>query len=213
MVAHAGDQVAGPLVLLAEGVHNAAAGPECGEVIAGEVLIGTLVAVAGEGAVNHLGELLVELIIGEAGLCQSLGTPVGEEDIGVLKELEEDLLTGLALEVQNDAALVGVFQIEGGVLIGAAAATLADAVPANCVAALGLDLDNVGAVVSKESCAGRNCDEGTELNNFESGKCLVHIFSSKNLFLSFENVKKIRTYSYYNYNNLFCFVNAVVWIL
>ena len=176
VVAGAGDQVDGPLAFLAQRLHEAAPRPERGEVIARKVLVGALVAVAGQCSVHQLREPLVERLVAEAVLLERLRAPVRQEDVRVLEQLKEDLASALGLQVQDDAFFIRVFEVERRVLEGASAASFADAGPADRVAALRFDLNDLGALVRQEPGACRDRDHGAELNDFYAFQCLAHGF-------------------------------------
>lgn len=68
MVAEAGDGQHGQGVLVKQGAQDTAAGKESGEVEAGQVLVGALLAVAGHEAVHQFGVAGVERLVVQTGL-------------------------------------------------------------------------------------------------------------------------------------------------
>ena len=100
----------------------------------------------------------------------------GIRDVRVLEQLKEDLASALGLQVQDDAFFIRVFEVERRILEGASAASFADAGPADRVAALRFDLNDLGALVRQEPRACRDRDHGAELNDFYAFQCLAHGF-------------------------------------
>lgn len=74
-------------VLIEQGAQDAAAGKESGEVKTGQVLVGALLAVAGDEAVHQFGVAGVERLIVQTGLLQGVLPPVGDEDVRLGDEL------------------------------------------------------------------------------------------------------------------------------
>ena len=139
MVAEAGDGQHGQGVLIEQGAQDAAAGKESGEVEAGQVLVGALLAVAGHEAIHQPGVLRVERLVVQAGLLQGVLAPVGDEDVRLGDELLQRLTAGGGLGVQADAGLAGVLQI--------------------------LDLDDLGAQIRQKAGAAGGGDKGGQLQH------------------------------------------------
>ena len=165
MVAEAGDGQHGQGVLIEQGAQDAAAGKESGEVEAGQILVGALLAVAGHEAVHQPGVLGVERLIVQTGLLQGVLPPVGDEDVRLGDELLQRLTAGGGLGVQADAGLAGVLQIVGGVLLLILGTALVDGGVAQGVAGGGLDLDDLGAQIRQKAGAAGGGDKGGQLQH------------------------------------------------
>ena len=168
VVTEAGDGQHGQGVLIEQGAQHAAAGKEGGEVEAGEILVGALLAVAGDEAVHQGGVLGVEGIVVQACLLQGVLAPVGDEDVRLGDQLLQGLTAGGRLGVQGDAGLVGVLQVVGGVLLLILGTALVDGGVAQGVACGSLNLDDLGAQVGQEACAAGRGDEGSQLDDLDA---------------------------------------------
>ena len=165
MVAEAGDGQHGQGVLIEQSAQDTAAGKESGEVEAGQVLVGALLAVAGHEGIHQLGVLGVERLIVQTGLFQRVLPPVGDEDIRLGDELLQRLTAGGGLGVQADAGLAGVLQIIGGVLLLVLGTALVDSGVAQGVAGGGFDLDDLGAQIRQKAGAAGGGDKGGQLQH------------------------------------------------
>ena len=112
------------------------------QVEAGALGVGAGLAEGADGAVDELRVELLHGLIAEAQPVHDAGAEALDEDVGVLYELLADLDGARVLEVHDDGFLAAV---DPGV--GHALAVHEGGVGAGRVAALGLDLDDVGAEV------------------------------------------------------------------
>ena len=101
--AAAGGAAAGP----AGDAHEAAHGLGH-DVVAGPVMIGAVLAEAGDAAVDQLGVDFLQHVIAQAQLLHGAGAEVLDEDIGLLYQILEDLLALGGLEIQGETALIAV---------------------------------------------------------------------------------------------------------
>ena len=174
MVAEAGDGQHGQGVLVEQGAQHAAAGEERREVEARQILVGALLAVAGDEAVDQLGVFRVQRVIVESRLLQGVLTPVGDEDVRAGDELFQRLAAGGRLGVQADAGLAGVLQIVRGVLLLILRTALVHGRVAQGIARRGLNLDDLGAQIRQKAGAAGGGDEGSQLDDLHALKGTFH---------------------------------------
>ena len=174
MVAEAGDGQHGQGVLVEQGAQHAAAGEERREVEARQILVGALLAVAGDEAVDQLGVFRVQRVIVESRLLQGVLTPVGDEDVRAGDELFQRLAAGGRLGVQADAGLAGVLQIVRGVLLLILRTALVHGRVAQGIARRGLNLDDLGAQIRQKAGAAGGGEEGSQLDDLHALKGTFH---------------------------------------
>ena len=133
-----------------------------------EGLVRALLAVAGDVAVYQLRELCLQALIVQTLFFQGLFPDVGDENIGGSDELQKGFQALGGLGVQADAPLVGVVQVETGVLVVAQGAALVDGGAPEGVAAGGLHFDDVRAQVGQVAGAGGSGHKGGHLNDFDA---------------------------------------------
>ena len=159
----------GGVALVNRGAENAAAAHVAGNVKAGSVLFGALLAIAKAVAHDQARELLVQGFPVEAHLGQRLGAGVGDEDVSFREELHHDLEALFGLEVQSDEALVEVGHVEREVLFVAGGHAENDSlVDAAGIALERLNLDDIGTPFAEDAARGRGRKEGGEVNDFKT---------------------------------------------
>ena len=168
MIAEAGDGQHGDGLLVKQGAQHAAACEEGSVVEAGQILVGALLAVAGDETVHQSGVLLMEGLVVEAGLLQGVLTPVGDKDIRLGDQLLQSLTACRSLGVQCDALLVGVFQGVGGVLAVVLRTALVDSGETQGIAAGGLHLNDLSTEVCQIAGAAGSSDEGSQFNDLDT---------------------------------------------
>jgi hypothetical protein len=115
-------------------------------VVAGQAAIGTVIAEAGDVAIDQLRELRLEhLLVADAPFLERAGLEVVDQDVGGLEQAQQHLAPLGLGEVERRHALVAVHADE--VRRGAVAERRAPV--AHLVALRRLDLDDVGAVVGE----------------------------------------------------------------
>ncbi len=105
---------------------------------------------------------LTELVV-DAEPVFYLRAEILDDDVGLLRQFEEDLLPLLGLEVKRQAALVAVQVLE----VEAVAPRAGDIAPR--LARL-LDLDHIGAPIGKLTNGGRPSPGVTEIKNGVTGE-------------------------------------------
>ena len=176
VVAQSRNEVRRNGALLVQRSRPAGTSKERGVVKAGQVLVGALVAIAREAGVNKLGVLALQLVIGEILASKRAGAPVGQENVSVVKELEQHFFALRLAKVQHDALLVGVFEVKVGVLVRVGRTALIRSSEAQIVTLGRFDLDNFGTHVSKNTANGRNRDERRHFNDLHAIERTLNVF-------------------------------------
>ena len=96
-------------------VHEAAACPESGVVVAGLILVGTLFAVADLLTHDELGELDLESVIVKTDVAQASCADVGDEYVCLLKQAVHDLVAAFGLEVERNGSFICIKNVKDGV--------------------------------------------------------------------------------------------------
>ena len=162
----------GLVVPLTQRLKIAAAGEEAHKVKSGQILVGTILAVARAHGVNQLRETLLQRLIVQPVLLQRLRTPVRDQHVCALQQLKQRFLTGRVLRVQRDAALVRVLQLPGRVLIHIQGTALARCRVTQGIALRGLDLDDIRALIRQETTGRCRGHEVRQLNDLHAGQKL-----------------------------------------
>ena len=118
----------------------------------------------------------------QAHFLQGFCSGVGDEDVSVGKQLVHDLETLFVLEVQANAALVHVGNVERQIFLVGRGHTVHDSlIHTGGVALGGFNLDDVGSPFAQNSTRCGRGEEGREvdyLDSFERLACLLASFVS-----------------------------------
>jgi hypothetical protein len=165
------------LALARERRRDARARPEGGNVVGRLVAVGTLRAVATDGAVDELRVLGEQGLRVESGAGQCPAAHVGQEDVGSCDELPGQRAALIPREVDRHAALVAIVHLERRVEGQVAAEHTGEG--ARRVADAGrLDLYHVGAPVRQDQTRRRARHPDTELHDPHSVHRSGHARSS-----------------------------------
>ena len=135
-----------------QGGGQPAAGPVGGDVVGRLVGVGAVQAVAGDDGVHQAGVAGPQRRLAEADPLQGGDADVGEENVGAVDQGQSHLPSLLGGEVDGDAPLRAVVQLEHR--IGRELASQHATEGASGIAPRRLDLDHVGAPVGEDP-AGR----------------------------------------------------------
>jgi len=129
-------------------------------------MVGAVVAEAGDGGIDDGRIDLAQLLIAQAQAVHNAGTVILQNHVALGHQLAEHLFTGLALEVQDDAALVAV-EVH---IIGAFAVDNGK-VAAGVIALAGtLDLDDLGAQICQHHAAVRGGKHAGQIQHLHAGQ-------------------------------------------
>ena len=143
------------------------------DVIGGLVaVLGGLVAEGGERAVDYAGVHLLHVLVAEAELLQEAGLVGGQDDVGVLYGLEQQLL-GLGVAELYFKGLLAAVLAAG---VGGDAVDVEGELPA-ALAAGDLYLDDVGAVVCEVGADLRAGGVGGEVKDLDAFEHFHSVFS------------------------------------
>src|SRR6185295_1421966 len=123
-----------------------------------------VVAVAGDGGVDEARVLGREPIVVELETPQHLGADVGDERVGTCDQLARDAPTFDRRQIEGDASLAAVVELEGRIhrrLL----ADRADEQAAEGITVGRLDLDDLGAPVGEHPARGRTGHPEAELDH------------------------------------------------
>ena len=133
--------------------------------VPGQRRVGPGLPVAGDAAEDEARVGRGEAVVAQVPALEGAGAEVLDDDVGVRDQLQQHLLAARAAQVEGDAALVAP---EDGpheaVAVVVALAPLADRVRA----AGGLDLDDVGAVVTEDPRGERARDDRAHLQHAQA---------------------------------------------
>ena len=133
-----------------QGRRNPRARPEGADVVSRPVALRPLGAVAGDAGVDEPRVALGEALGVEAEAREHDGAQVGDEHVGTIDEAERDVASRFLREVERDAPLAAVVELEGRIGRHLEAGG-AEEEPAERVAVGRLDLDHVGAPVGQDA--------------------------------------------------------------
>ena len=142
---------------------DAGAGPPGGDVVGGGVRLRPLGAVAGDDAVHQARVARQQAGVVEPDARQRRPPDVGDEHVGLVDQPAGELPAGLGGEIDDDAALVAVVELEGWVARQIAAEHPLERT--RRVPAGRLDLDHVGAPVGEDGAGGRTGDPHPHLDD------------------------------------------------
>ena len=151
---------------LGEEVGDAGAGPERADVVGGPVALGPVEAEAGERAVDQARVAVRQCVPVEAEPLESGQPHVGEEDVSAVDELERDGATVVGREIDDNAALAAVVELERRVERDLAAEHVHEA--ARGVPVATLDLHDVRAPVGQDAAGRRARDPDAELHHLDA---------------------------------------------
>ena len=129
-----------------------------------------------------------EHVPGEAEIPQHILPEVLHDDVGLLHELQEDLASSFALEVERHAALVDVQHEER-----VAAAGWGNVMAPQNLAAGRLDLDDIGALCGQQQAAVRPVVDLAEFEHPKAGEGLCVHAASESTRRSSGGAKKVAT--------------------
>ena len=129
-------------------------------------MVGAVMAEAGDGGIDDGRIDLAQFLIAQAQAVHNAGTVILQNHVALGHQLAEHLFTGLALEVQDDAALVAV-EVH---IIGAFAVDNGE-VAAGVIALAGtLDLDDLGAQIRQHHAAVRSGKHAGQIQHLHAGQ-------------------------------------------
>ena len=152
MVAHAAALVGQRLTVRGERRRDAGARPERPHVVRGPVLLVAREAVAVDVRVDEPRVAGRHRLVVEPRPREGARASVGDEDVGAIDEVGGDRTSLLGGQVQRDAALVAVVELERRVDLQVRHRQDG----AERVAIGRLDLDDVGSPVAEDACGGRS---------------------------------------------------------
>ena len=159
-------------------IHQAGAGPIGGEVETGLACFGAGLAVAGEGGVDQPVVQRGKPFVVGSELLAHRQRLVGDENIGLLDEVVQDLLSGRRGEVECEATFVAVVQQPAVIVVRLRHAGMPGHMPIGIAGAWRLDLDDVGAEVGQHGARDCRGDEAAAVDDFQPFKNSGHRFSS-----------------------------------
>ena len=181
MVADCGDEVGRHGALLVKGARPAAARKERRVVESGKVLVGALLAIAGKAGIDEARVAAFKVLVSEILASKRLRTPIGEKNIGVIEQLEENLAPLVGAQVDDDALFAGILQIEVDVLMRVGRTALVRGGEAKVIALRGLDFHDFGTQVGQDAANSRNRDERCHLENLYSFERTLGVFHVSSL--------------------------------
>ena len=131
---------------------------------AGALVIGAILAEAGDAAIDDARIDLAHALVIDAELGLHVGAEILDDDIGLLRQAPEHLEALWILQVERHRALVAVQVLEVGTVARAARLLAAG------VLHQGVDLDDIGAPVRELPHAGRPGTDAGEIEHGEPGQ-------------------------------------------
>ena len=119
--------------------------------------------------------MFLQGLVIQAVADQGLLTDVGDEHIGILQQIQQDLFACFGLEVQGDELLSAVVDGEQGVQVVLIGGELVCAGLTHHVAIQGLHLDDVCAVGGQDTGGGGGCHHGAHFHHLYAFQRQSHL--------------------------------------
>ena len=164
-VGHGGPHLHGRHGFVPDDRHQAAFGLDQ-EIVAGAVLRGPRAAITRYGAINQPRVVCAQLLISEAVFFHGPAPQILDQDVGCHRQIVGEFLPLFRFQVDHDAFLVSVRDLE----IGAFAVLERRAEMTQVVALRAFDLDHLGAQVTQDHGAPRPGQNAGKIENANTGE-------------------------------------------